>query len=37
VEAGHGVCRVVSTSMAEGIRLMSVQREVDPRMFAIVY
>ena len=36
VEAAHGVCRVVSTSMAEGIRLMSVQRGVDPRTFAIV-
>ena len=36
VEAAHGVCRVVSTAMAEGIRLMSVQRGVDPRTFAII-
>ena len=36
VEAAHGVCRVVATAMAEGIRLMSVQRGVDPRTFAII-
>ena len=36
VEAAYGVSRVVATTMAEGIRLMSVQRGVDPREFAIL-
>ncbi len=36
VEAAYGVSRVVSTSIAEGIRLMSVQRGVDPREFALM-
>ncbi|MCI0794760.1 MAG: hydantoinase B/oxoprolinase family protein [Chloroflexi bacterium] len=36
VDAAHGVCRLVSTTIAEGIRLMSVQRGVDPRQFAIL-
>ena len=36
VEAAYGVSRVVSTAIAEGIRLMSVQRGVDPREFALL-
>lgn len=36
VEAAHGIHRVVSTTMAEGIRLLSVKRGVDPREFAIL-
>ena len=35
-EAASGIHRLVSTNIAEGIRLMSVQRGVDPRNFAIV-
>ena len=35
-EAAFGVYQLVSTTMAEGIRLMSVQRGVDPRQFAIL-
>ena len=33
IEAAEGITEVVSTSIAEGIRLMSVQRGVDPRRF----
>ena len=36
VEAAYGVSRLVSTAIAEGIRLMSVQRGVDPREFTIM-
>ena len=36
VEAAQGIHEVVATNMAEGIRLMSVQRGVDPREFAII-
>ena len=36
VEAAYGVSRLVSTAIAEGIRLMSVQRGVDPREFSIL-
>ena len=36
VEAAHGVSRVVSAAIAEGIRLMSVQRGVDPRHFSLL-
>ncbi|MGQ4809861.1 hypothetical protein NKDENANG_03297 [Candidatus Entotheonellaceae bacterium PAL068K] len=36
VQAAYGVHQVVSTSMAEGIRLLSVKRGVDPREFAIL-
>jgi 5-oxoprolinase (ATP-hydrolysing)/N-methylhydantoinase A len=36
VEAAYGVSRVVATTMAEGIRLMSVHRGVDHREFAIL-
>ena len=35
-EAAYGVYKVVCTTMAEGIRLMSVQRGVDPREFTIM-
>ena len=36
LEAAYGVSRLVSTTISEGIRLMSVQRGVDPRQFAIL-
>ncbi len=36
VEAAHGIHQVVSTNMAEGIRLLSVKRGVDPREFALL-
>ena len=36
VESAFGVYQVVCTTIAEGIRLMSVQRGVDPREFAIM-
>ncbi len=36
VEAAYGVYQVVCTAIAEGIRLMSVQRGVDPRDFTIM-
>jgi len=36
VEAAYGVHQVVSTTMAEGIRLLSVKRGVDPREFALL-
>ena len=36
VEAAFGVYKVVCTTIAEGIRLMSVQRGVDPREFTIM-
>ena len=35
-EAAFGVYKVVCTTMAEGIRLMSVQRGVDPRDFTMM-
>jgi len=35
-EAAEGVHRVVNTHMAEGIRLVSVRRGVDPRRFALL-
>jgi N-methylhydantoinase A len=34
--AAEGVHRVVNTNMAEGIRLVSVRRGVDPRRFALL-
>src|SRR5207245_2649764 len=34
--AAEGVSRVVSTNMAEGIKIVSVRRGVDPRRFALV-
>ena len=36
IEASEGISELVSTSIAEGIRLMSVQRGVDPRSFAMM-
>jgi N-methylhydantoinase A len=36
MQAAFGVHRVVNTHMAEGIRLVSVRRGVDPRAFAIL-
>ena len=34
--AAEGIHRIINTRMAEGIRLVSVRRGVDPRRFAIV-
>ena len=36
IEAAFGVHHLVSTNVAEGIRLASVKRGVDPRQFALV-
>ena len=36
VSAAEGIYRVVNTNMAEGIKLVSVRRGVDPRRFAVV-
>ena len=36
VEAAYGVHQVVSTNMAEGIRLLAARRGVDPRDFSLV-
>jgi N-methylhydantoinase A len=36
VAAAEGICRVVNTNMAEGIRLVSVRRGADPRRFALL-
>jgi len=36
VTAAAGIARVVSTNMAEGIKIVSVRRGVDPRRFALV-
>jgi N-methylhydantoinase A len=33
--AAHGIHRIINTSMAEGVRLVSVRRGVDPRRFAL--
>ena len=35
VEAARGIHRIVNTNMAEGVRLVSVRRGVDPRRFAL--
>ncbi|HVH76199.1 MAG TPA: hydantoinase/oxoprolinase family protein [Stellaceae bacterium] len=35
LEAAQGIHRVVNTTMAEGVRLVSVRRGVDPRRFAL--
>ena len=35
-EAAEGVHKVINTQMAEGIRLVSVRRGVDPRKFALL-
>jgi N-methylhydantoinase A len=34
--AAEGIARVVNTNMAEGIKIVSVRRGVDPRRFALV-
>jgi N-methylhydantoinase A len=34
--AAQGIHRVVNTNMAEGVRLVSVRRGVDPRQFALL-
>jgi N-methylhydantoinase A len=34
--AARGIHRVVNTTMAEGVRLVSVRRGVDPRQFALL-
>jgi N-methylhydantoinase A len=36
MNAAEGIHRVINTHMAEGIRLVSVRRGVDPRRFAIL-
>jgi len=36
VSAARGIHRVVNTTMAEGVRLVSVRRGVDPRNFALL-
>lgn len=36
IEAANGIFKVVNTTMAEGIRLVSVRRGVDPRRFALI-
>jgi N-methylhydantoinase A len=36
VAAAEGIYRVVNTNMAEGIKLVSVRRGVDPRRFTLV-
>src|SRR5262245_37497183 len=36
MSAAEGIHRVINTHMAEGIRLISVRRGVDPRRFAIL-
>jgi N-methylhydantoinase A len=36
IAAAEGIYRVVNTNMAEGIKLVSVRRGVDPRRFALV-
>ncbi|MCK6452214.1 MAG: hydantoinase/oxoprolinase family protein [Alphaproteobacteria bacterium] len=36
MEAAKGIARIINTHMAEGIRLVSVRRGVDPRRFAIL-
>jgi N-methylhydantoinase A len=33
--AAHGIHRIINTNMAEGVRLVSVRRGVDPRRFAL--
>jgi N-methylhydantoinase A len=36
LRAAEGITRVVNTNMAEGIKIVSVRRGVDPRRFALV-
>ncbi len=35
LQAARGIHRIVNTNMAEGVRLVSVRRGVDPRRFAL--
>jgi N-methylhydantoinase A len=35
LQAAYGIHRIVNTNMAEGVRLVSVRRGVDPRRFAL--
>jgi N-methylhydantoinase A len=35
LQAAHGIHRIVNTNMAEGVRLVSVRRGVDPRRVAL--
>src|SRR5580704_17986714 len=35
LQAAHGIHRIVNTNMAEGVRLVSVRRGVDPRRFVL--
>jgi N-methylhydantoinase A len=35
MQAAQGIHRIVNTNMAEGVRLVSVRRGVDPRRFAL--
>ena len=35
LQAAHGIQRIINTNMAEGVRLVSVRRGVDPRRFAL--
>jgi N-methylhydantoinase A len=36
VEAAEGICNIANTQMADGVRLVSVRRGVDPRRFAVI-
>ena len=36
LQTAEGIARVVNTNMAEGIKIVSVRRGVDPRQFALV-
>jgi len=35
LQAAHGIQRIINTNMAEGVRLVSVRRGIDPRRFAL--
>src|SRR5205807_9743995 len=36
VEAAAGIYRMINLNMADGIRLMTLRRDVDPRKFALL-
>ncbi len=36
IEAAAGICRMINLNMADGIRLMTLRRGVDPRKFALL-
>ena len=36
LEAAAGICRMINLKMADGIRLMTLRRGVDPRRFALL-